>query len=191
MRLSDKHMHDFMRARAMLVAGLLAAACAGCRDTPQTPVAGEDLLGLRSDMVAYDTDTYLTNAEGIRAAKIHADTAFYFDDSTVVHMQGVAMELYTDAGGVRATVTALAGRYDPQTQGMHAQGDVDLVMPTEGRQVESGELWYEPVEEKIWSDSAAVYTVRGQVTRGTCFRSDLSFKNYSVCNIRGAADVAP
>jgi hypothetical protein len=55
--------------------------------------------------------------------------------------------------------------------------------------VESAELYYEPADQRIWSDSASTYTYKGQVTRGTCFRSDLTFKNYQVCNIRGAADL--
>jgi LPS export ABC transporter protein LptC len=99
------------------------------------------------------------------------------------------MEVYTDQGAVRATVTAARGRYDRISQGMHAEGNVVLIMPAEARRVESAELWYEPNEDRIWSDSAATYHHDGQITRGTCFKSDLTFKNYTVCNIRGAADV--
>ncbi len=99
------------------------------------------------------------------------------------------MEVFTDQGVVRARVTARHARYDPRTQGMYATGDVVLVMATEVRRVESSELWYEPVDERIWSDSASTYHHDGQVTRGTCFRSDLTFRNYTVCNIRGSASV--
>ena len=64
-------------------------------------------------------------------------------------------------------------------------------MPKEGRRVESAELYYEPANQRIWSDSASnYYHDNGQITRGTCFQSDLTFKNYRVCNIRGAADVS-
>ena len=167
---------------------LLLGLTAGCGNPAETPLASQELLELRSDMVAYDTDTYIT-ANGIRSAQIHSDTAFYFEDSTAVHMEGVRMEVYTDQGAVRATVTAERGRYDRRTQGMHAQGDVVLVMPTADRRVESAELWYEPVDQRIWSDSASTFFNQGRVTRGTCFKSDLTFKNYTVCNIRGAADV--
>ncbi|MSR35411.1 MAG: LPS export ABC transporter periplasmic protein LptC [Gemmatimonadetes bacterium] len=170
------------------VAVLTGFAAAGCGDSPETPLASQEVLGMRSDMVGYATDTYVTK-DGIRSAQIHSDTAFYFEDSTVVHMEGVKMEVYTAQGAVRATVTAARGRYDPRTQGMHAQGNVVLVMPTENRRVESGELWYEPVDERIWSDSASTYSNNGRVTRGTCFKSNLSFTNFTVCNIRGAADV--
>lgn len=167
---------------------LLLGLLGGCGEASETPLASQELLEMRSDMVGYDTNTYVT-VDGVRSAQIHSDTTFYFEDSTVVHMDGVRMEVFTDQGAVRATVTAARGRYDPDTQGMYASGNVVLVMAAEGKRVESSELWYEPVDERIWSDSASTYYHDGQVTRGTCFKSDLSFRNYTVCNIRGAADV--
>jgi LPS export ABC transporter protein LptC len=166
----------------------LAGFATACGDTLETPLASKELLEMRSDLVGYEVDTYVTK-NGVRSAQIHADSAFSYEDSTIVHMMGVKMEIYTDQGAVRATVDAERGRYDPRTQGMHAEGNVVLVMPTEARRVESPELWYEPVDERIWSDSATTYRNKGEVTRGSCFKSDLSFKNYTVCNIRGAADV--
>jgi LPS export ABC transporter protein LptC len=177
------------RGFALVLTALIGLAAAACGDTPQTPQAPPELLEMQSDMTGYETDTYLTK-NGIRSAQIHADSAFYFDDSTAVHMYGVEMEVYDEpAGAVKATVTAERGRYDPRTQGMHAEGNVVLIMPSQSRRVESPELWYEPVDERIWSDSASTYHHDGQITRGTCFKSDLTFKNYTVCNIRGAADV--
>ena len=46
-----------------------------------------------------------------------------------------------------------------------------------------------PGAERIWSDSATVYTDEGRVTRGSCFRSNLDFTNLEVCAIRGSAGV--
>ena len=174
------------RGCAVLAAALALGACGGDTDTP---VAGQDLLEMQADMVTYDMDTYFTNAQGIRTGKITADSAFFFEDSTVVHMQGVEMEVYAENGAVRAVVNADRGRFEEREQRMHALGDVVLVMPEEGRQLESAELHYDPVTEEIWSDSASTYRHDGQVTRGTCFKSDMSFRNYTVCNIRGSAEI--
>jgi LPS export ABC transporter protein LptC len=176
------------RGAALLLAALAAVAAGGCDDTPQTPQAPPELLAMQPDLMTYETDTYVT-VRGIRSAQIHADSSMFWDDSTAVHMHGVALEVYTETGSVRATVNAERGRYEPETQSMYATGNVVLVMPNENRRVESSELWYEPSSERIWSDSASTYFHDGQVTRGTCFKSDLSFRNYQVCNIRGAADV--
>jgi LPS export ABC transporter protein LptC len=168
---------------------LTTLALAACGGESSTPPAGDDLLDMQADLVSYEMTTYFTNAQGIRTGKIDADTAFFFQDSTVVHMQGVEMTVSTDAGQLRATVTADQGRFDERTQQMHAVGNVVLVMPNDDRRVESGELYYDPVTEQIWSDSASTYRTQGRVTSGTCFKSDLNFTQYSVCNIRGSADL--
>jgi LPS export ABC transporter protein LptC len=180
-------MQTGVRGLALAFATSLAlGACGGESTTPEAP--GE-LQGMVPDMISYDMDTYFTNAEGIRTGRIQADSAFYFQDSTVVHMQGVRMTVSSETGQVRATVTAERGRYDERTQQMHALGNVVLIMPNDDRQVESGELYYDPATEKIWSDSASTYRTQGRVTRGTCFQSNLSFTQYTVCNIRGSADL--
>ena len=180
-------MQTGVRGLALAFATSLAlGACGGEATTPQAP---DELQDMAADLISYDMDTYFTNAEGIRTGRIQADTAFFFQDSTVVYMQGVEMTVSTEAGQVRATVTAERGRYDERTQQMHALGNVVLVMPNDNRQVESGELYYDPSTEKIWSDSASTYRNQGRVTQGTCFQSNLSFTQYSVCNIRGSADL--
>ena len=167
---------------------VLGAVAAACGDASETPVTDAAILGMHSDIVTYNMVMYFTT-DGVRTGRIEADSAYYFEDSTVVHMQGIEMDVYTDLGEVRATVTAERGRYDESSQQMHALGNVVLTLPADGRQVESPELYYDPTSEHIWSDSASTYRHDGQVTRGTCFRSDLSFRNYEVCNIRGSADI--
>ena len=143
------------RVAAYALATLVAVA--GCGDGPPTPVGGEGLLEMSADMVSYDVVTYMTNAEGIRSGRIRADSAYYYLDSTVVHMRGVEMDVYAEEGLVRATVTAERGRYDERTQQMHAVGDVVLVLPDESRRLESGELHYNPLTQDIRSDSASTY----------------------------------
>ena len=168
--------------------GLLALLAAGCGDAPATPLASDDLLAMGSDMVGYETRTILTT-DGVKSGVIDADTAYFFDDSTFVYMRGVEMVIHTDQGAVRATLTADQGRYEQRSQQMHAQGNVVLIMPGENIRVESGELYYNPTNDQIWSNSSTTYRHDGEVTRGTCFKSDLEFRNYEVCNIRGSADV--
>jgi hypothetical protein len=96
--------------------------------------------------------------------------------------------VFTEDGVPRATVTADRGRMEQGTsQTMLAQGNVILILPAEDRRIESEELWYDG--ERVWSDSATTYRNNGRVTRGSCFRSNLSFTEVEVCSIRGAADL--
>lgn len=189
MKLSFGHIGRFVARVSPYPAIVLALAA--CGSDAATPVASEEQLSMTSDAVGYGTQTTLTSAEGIRSGLIKADTAYFFEDSATVHMRGVAMTIFTEQGAVRATVTAKGGEYMQRDQRMHALGDVVLVFPNDNRRVESGELYYNPSDGRIWSDSATTYhNERGETTRGSCFNSDLEFKNLTVCNIRGSAEIA-
>lgn len=192
-------MLQWIRIRRLLGTGarwglvlMLPYATTGCQAPTDTPLADEELMNLDADGVMYGMEDYITS-NGIRSAVIRADTTYQFNDSSVVHMWGVDMTLYHDDGRERAHVTALRGRLHDRTQEMTAMGDVVLtILDAEGDQrVLSPELTYNPNREEIFSDSASVWIRGGRSTSGTCFRSDLSFENITVCDIRGSADVGP
>ena len=166
---------------------LVGAVCiGGCEDVQPTLVADETLVGIDADAVLFDMEDYLTS-EGIRSGVVRADTAHVYNDSSKIRMLGVEMTLFHEDGSERAHVTSERGTLDSVTEEMTARGNVVLVMNQGAQRVESPELHYDPSGDRIWSDSNSVFTRDGRVTRGTCFRSDLSFTTYSVCNIRGSA----
>ncbi|MBW3533640.1 MAG: LPS export ABC transporter periplasmic protein LptC [Gemmatimonadetes bacterium] len=174
-----------------LVAGLLLLApLAACQDPAATTLADETLLELEADQVLYEMTTYATT-DGIRQARIQADSAYFFRDSSVVHLEGVDMTIYGESGSERASVVSERGRMDRRSEMLTAQGNVVLRIPEQNRIVESTELHYDPSGDRIWSDSATTMREGSRVTRGTCFNSDLEFRNYNVCNLRGAATGVP
>jgi len=157
---------------------LVGAVCiGGCEDVQPTLVADETLVGIDADAVLFDMEDYLSS-EGVRSGVVRADTAHVYNDSSEIRMWGVEMTLFHEDGSERAHVTSEQGTLDSVTEEMTARGNVVLVMNQGAQRVESPELHY---------DSNSVFTRDGRVTRGTCFRSDLSFTTYSVCNIRGSA----
>lgn len=164
----------------------LLVLLAACQEPAGTNVADDALRELAADMVNYDMSTFVT-AEGIRQAEIHADTAYFFRDSSVVHLLGVEMTVFEEGGAERASVVANRGRMDRRTEVLNAQGDVVLSIPDQNRVIESPVLNYDPSGDRIWSDSATTMREGGRVTHGTCFNSDLEFTNFTVCNIRGSA----
>jgi LPS export ABC transporter protein LptC len=184
------HIHSTIRHRdgGLIWVGLVTGSIgiAACSGSEPTLVADESLVGIEADAVVFDMEDYLTN-DGIRSGVIRADTAHVFDDSSEVKMWGVDMTLFHEDGTERARVTSERGTLDRQSEEMTAYGNVVLVVDQGAQRVESSELHYDPDGDRIWSDSSSVFTREGRVTRGTCFRSDLSFRNYTVCNIRGAA----
>lgn len=179
-----------MPPRLPAAALLLLAPLAACQDPAATTLADETLRELEADQVLYEMSTYATT-NGIRQARIEADSAYFFRDSSVVHLQGVNMTIYGESGAERASVVADRGRMERRSEMLTAQGNVMLRIPEQNRIIESTELHYDPSGDRIWSDSATTMREGNRVTRGTCFNSDLQFRNYNVCNLRGAATGVP
>lgn len=184
---SDNLVQAIRKRGVVGLAALLVSALGACDDVQPTLVADQTLVGIDADAVLFDMEDYLTN-EGVRSGVIRADTAHVYNDSSEIQMWGVEMTLFNEDGGERAHVTSEEGTLHSVTEEMTARGNVVLVMNQGAQRVESPELHYDPSGDRIWSDSNSVFTREdGRVTRGTCFRSDLSFTSYSVCNIRGSA----
>ncbi len=179
------------RFRIRLAGGVFVAAVlvAACGDTKNATVAAPALQEIEADNVIYGLNSYLTS-QGVRQGHVRADTAYIYNDSSKLYLRRLEIVFYDDAGNERASVTARSGELEQNTDKMVARGDVVLMVKTDGRRIETQELFYDPTAERIWSDSATVMKeADGTVTRGTSFRSDIEFKNVRVENIRGGANI--
>jgi len=159
-------------------------ALSACQDEVETPIAPGELLELGADAVQFGMVSFLS-ASGVREGRVQADTAYAWNDSSKVLLRGMNVVFYDENGRPRATITALGGEMNERTDQMVARGDVVLTIHADGRRIESPELHYDPNRDRIWSDSATVQTLNGQVTRGTSFEADLGFTNFRIANPRG------
>lgn len=189
--LRDMGINVFRSCRPRRLGALAAVAAAAvlvaCDETPNTTIAAEALTELEADGVIYGMDDYM-ETEGIRSGRIKADSAHVFNDSSVIHLWNLDMVLYHEDGRERATITAERGTLHQRSNKMVARGDVVAQMAASPERIESPELHYDPSRDQIWSDSTTVRVLpTGQTTRGSCFRSDLELRNWTICDVRGAA----
>lgn len=167
----------------LILSIVLVATLSGCAEENTAPIASPELLETGADNVIYRMVTLLT-VNGIQEARVEADTAYYFSDSTVYSLRNPTMILYNEQGVERARVVSLSGRLNLSTKEFVARGDVVLTIPEGDRQVETQELNYDPNGDRIWSDSASVMREGATVTRGQSFESDLDFQRAEV--VRGS-----
>jgi LPS export ABC transporter protein LptC len=172
------------RGRILLAVATIALVAA-CNQPMSTPIADQDLQSLDGPIVF--GMTMFISVAGVREGRVEADTAYVFEDSTVIHLRRMEIFFYDqETGAERATVTGTTGRWDQETNEMVARGDVVLLVHTDGSTIESQEISYDPNNDRIWSDSATVRTLAdGSVTSGTSFESDMSFENIFIANPRG------
>lgn len=188
MMFNDLNLTRMTRTGLRALLPVLVASISACEQPTESGTVAAALTEMEADAVMFGMEDHLTT-DGVRSGVIRADTAYIFNDSSVVNMWGVDMTLFHENGTERARVTSERGTFHRLSEKMVARGNVVLVMDGGDRRVESAELHYDPSSDRIWSDSSAVYTHGGRQTRGTCFRSDLEFTSYTVCDIRGSAEV--
>lgn len=166
----------------LALAGLAALACS---DQGDTPVVAEEMAQMDADNVVYGMSQIITR-QGMREAVVEADTAFFYQDSSAVHLRGVEMTFFREEGAERARVVAQRGRLDTTAEEMVGRGDVVLTIRGENRRIETDELHYSSGEDRIWSETYTVMEEGGERTCGTSFRSDLEFRNVVIDNARTA-----
>jgi LPS export ABC transporter protein LptC len=163
-----------------------AVALAACGDVENTTVANEFMQGIDAPVV-FGMMSYITT-EGVRQARVQADTAFTFADSAKVDLRVMTVDFYDEAGVERATVHGAHGEWNQDTDLMVARGDVELLVYSDSSVIRSQEIHYDPQTDRIWSDSATSRTMSdGSVTRGSSFESDIEFTNIRILNVRGDA----
>jgi LPS export ABC transporter protein LptC len=165
---------------------MMGAGVVACEAGAPVAAIVEDSRFRDADGITIGGTHVFLNSEGVRESYMVFDTMLQWRDSLDYHLIGVNLTVNFEDGSERVRVTADQGRMDSRGDRFVARGNVVLVVPDEGRRLESVELHYDPNAERIWSDSAFVMTVPGRnPVRGQSFTSDLTFENFSV---RGTAN---
>ena len=166
--------------RLRRLAAMLFPVLAACEvDAPVATAADADRF-LGADAIVMSGVTTISNADGIRTARLQFDTAYQWSDSTHQALRGVNLIVFNEDGSERATVTSLRGTFEPLAERLTARGEVVLVVPFQDRRLETEELHYDPELNQLWSDSAFVMNEEGREREGSSFRSDLEFRDFIV-----------
>jgi len=169
------------RAKVVWTVVLSLGMVVACEDGAPVATIVEDSRFLEADGITIGGEHIFLNAEGIRESVLVFDTMYHWRDSVDYHLVGVDLTVNNEDGTERVHVTSREGRMDSRGERFLARGEVVLIVPSEGRRLESEELHYDPNAERIWSDSAFVMTMTGRnPVRGRSFTSDLSFGNFQV-----------
>ncbi|MGK7312588.1 MAG: LPS export ABC transporter periplasmic protein LptC [Candidatus Longimicrobiales bacterium M2_2A_002] len=177
MRQIDRQTLRFIGA-ALLIAVL--GACAGEED----PVSGNGFRDLPADHVVLDLSTDIKDMGALRA-RLHADTAYIWEDSARTLMFPVDLKLYNQNGAQTAHLTADEGELDSETNEMLARGNVVLVTVDGDRRILTEELHYDPRRELIWSDVHTVMFEGESRLEGSGFRTDADMTNIEVFESTG------
>ena len=166
--------------RVLLVAAcvLLSGALEACGDTQAPPVAKQTLLPDSAEQMMFGIELLLTDA-GVRRASVHSDTLFVYDDATREELRKVSARFFTNSGEQEAILTSDRGTHSSRLGTMEARGNV-VVVSSEGKQLVTPHLKYDPSRNEISSDSAFTLTEGARVTKGVGFVSNPDMTNIRI-----------
>lgn len=152
----------------VLAAVLTATACGGEEDVQ---VAGPELLRLGADQVMVGVEHYLTR-DGVRRAHLEADTLYFLDDGSRVHLRHYTVDFFDEQGRSRSVLSARDGLYDLRTGDMEATDSVVVVDAEESQRLRTERLTYDAAADRLRSEVPFVLVQRRDTTRGEGFVTD-------------------
>jgi LPS export ABC transporter protein LptC len=158
------------RLMAVGAAVLLGGAVVACGDGSDA-VSGSGFRSLPADQVAFNLEIDIKDL-GVLRARLHADTAYIWEDSAKTLMFPVDLKLYDDNGAETAHLTAEEGELDTRTDKMVARRNVLLVSLDSDRRILTEELHYDPGSGQVWSDVHTIYFDGPTRMEGNGFRAD-------------------
>ena len=146
-------MHSY-RSAALICVLASSIGLSACNNVATQP-EGRDLPNLPADRVLYDVDTF-SQAEGVKRARLHADTAYVYELADSMQLHGMNLQMYEDGGALQATVKSEKGWLNTRTQSMTARGNVVVRSLRERKTIETEELFYDPQNHRVWSNVRSV-----------------------------------
>lgn len=168
---------------AALAASAAAAVLLACGSGSEA-VSGSGFRDLPADQIVLDLETDIKDL-GVLRARLHADTAYIWEDSAKTLMFPLDLKLYNENGGEAAHLTSREGELDSRTNAMVARGNVVLVTTDEDRRILTEELHYDPRTGRLWSDVHTVLHEGDSIMEGEGFRADDQMRNVEVFKATG------
>lgn len=148
-----------------------AGVAVACAPDDSAAVAGAELLELGAEQVAVGVRHILT-ADGVLRAQLLADTAFFFDEESLVRFRRVRVHFFDDVGEEMSVLTADEGVVDLQSEDMEAAGRVVVVDREQSERLETETLQYSAAADELRSEEEFVFYRGSNTIRGQGFVSD-------------------
>lgn len=170
-------MRSLRRLRGLLAVLIACAACgqdhAATGDTPSIFAEG-------ADQVMVGVEHFLTR-DGVRTARVEADTAYTYEDASQVDMRGLRIEFFDESGVEDAVLTSVSGLYDLESGDLTVRGEVVMEGSLEDgarSRLETDSLRYLSDEDELRTEASWVLSHGdGTVERGVGLVTDSSLES--------------
>ena len=160
--------------RAGFLAGLFAATAVGCDEEAPVPDGTVPAVFVEgADQVMVGVDNHITR-EGIRRARLNADTAYTFEAEGRLDLRVVSLTFFTEQGDSLGVLTGRSAEYLLEAGDVKVRGDVKVNL-SNGERFEAPVIEYISAAGELRADSGYVQTAPdGTVDRGSYVVVDLN-----------------
>jgi len=159
---------------------LLFLSLAACGEDGAETGGAPSVFSDGADQVMFGVEHYMT-LDGIRRGKMVADTAYTYEDASIVDFRQLQINFFDDAGNDRGTLTSDSGKYNSESGDMTVYGDVVLNGRMQGNaraRLETDSLAYLASSNQLTTEASWILTHEdGTVERGVGLVTDPALEN--------------
>lgn len=174
---ADRRPGRSLPGRLGVVLLVLLAACG--EEEEKVEVAGPELVEMRADQLMIGLTHNMTR-DGVLQGKLRADTAYIFNDESLIHLRTVDVTFFDSRGRRDTRLTADSGRYNLQTGNMQAHGRVVVRDSVDSQRLETPQLLYDALRDELRTDTTFVWEQGTDVVRGSGLITDPSLDNVRI-----------
>jgi len=131
---------------------------------------------------SWDTEIQFTE-KGVLKAILYSDHIRIYDDPKQKLLDNMLVDFINKQGAVSSSLSSKFGRIDDATEDMYAIDSVVAINDSSGTRLETEELMWRKIDEKIVTDKFVTITSKNEIIQGYGLESDQELKNYTIFDV--------
>ncbi len=172
--------------KELILLMLIVAALTGC--TKEKNEMAEMPLYEGPSMEVRDVVTLFSDSAKVRI-RLEAKTRLEFENGNSEFPDGVYIEFYEKDGGKSSTLRADRGEHDAKTNIYRGEGNVVVVSILNGDELNTEELFWDPVKEKIYTEKFVTIKSEGDIHTGVGMTASQDFSTYEIVQPTGTLSI--
>ena len=135
-----------------------------------------------------NVELYSSENERVKS-KLSAELFYEFENGDMEFPKGMYVEMYDELGGLESTLRANHAKYIKAEKLYRGQGKVELKNVQKNEQLNTEELFWNPVTKKIFTTKFVTIKEEGDVIYGTGLDAKQDLSDYVILKPKGEFEV--
>jgi len=157
----------------------------GCANTDQEIKDLEEYTGPLQETFALEL---LHSDSAVIRIKLISAHQIVHQNHDQEYPEGIFLEIYNKSGDL-TTIKANRAYFTKETKIYQVEGDVELINNKEKQKLNTEELFWNPQEEKVYTDRFVTIITEGEMIKGEGLEANQDFSSYKILNPKGTISI--